>query len=469
MQPFAALVLLASVHLQDLSSEELYKKALPSIATLAVEKTDGTRAMGTAFLTIKDGLAMTAYHVLRGGKRAAVRFSDGQEFDVSGIVDADSKRDVVLIRVKVAGRPLLSLNLSEPPVGSKVYTLGAPQGMEFSVSDGLVSPPREVDGVRYVQCSCPVSPGNSGGPLLNGKGEVIGIISWQRTDSQNLNFAVPASYGAGLDPTLPTKTLSQWRGSSPSLFAEPIPAMAAFATEIWKIRRLAAESRLAYWDLNRIVTELSPVKVVIPAGVFRAQDDLRQAAKTLRKLEAPSEELAAACQAAAERYEQYADGFDICVDATTYAMQRRWDAYATSLWEKGAAKLFSSAPEPFADSKDTLLAAVPEAEKAQASPELRAYLGDPSKASSMPVTKLLGIELDPRTPSPVVLTVDKTQPAGKAGVKAGDKILSLDGQAVTGWNALEAYWASHAGQTVKVRVRRFTGKEATLSVTAPKA
>jgi hypothetical protein len=188
----------------NLTAEELYKKVLPSVMTIVVDKPKGG-SQGTAFLVSKDGLALTAWHVVKDGRRAVAKFSDGEEFEISGLVDKDEKRDLALVRVKVFGRPHLPLEGTDPAVGSKAYVVGAPRGMEFSISDGLISQIQIIDGMKQLQYTCPTSPGNSGGPVMNEKAQVVGVVSWGLRDSQNLNFAVPVSYALGLDTTLPTQ------------------------------------------------------------------------------------------------------------------------------------------------------------------------------------------------------------------------------------------------------------------------
>ena len=98
-----------------------------------------------------------------------------------------------------------TLNIANAPVGSRAYVIGAPKGYEFSVADGLISQMRKVDGMSQYQVSCPISGGNSGGPLVNGCVEVIGVTSWSKADAQNVNFAIPSSCLASLDPSLPPK------------------------------------------------------------------------------------------------------------------------------------------------------------------------------------------------------------------------------------------------------------------------
>lgn len=193
---------------EELKSEDIYKKALPSVVTLTVNNKEGI-ALGTAFFAIKEGIAVTAWHVVKGAKSITAKFANGEEFDVSGLIDKDEKRDVCLIRVKVIGTPLLDLIKDDPEIGSKSYIIGAPRGLDFSISDGLVNQVRTMNGVKYYQFSCAASPGNSGGPLINNNGKVLGVVSWQVIDGQNLNFAIPSSYVLGLDSSLPTQPWDQ--------------------------------------------------------------------------------------------------------------------------------------------------------------------------------------------------------------------------------------------------------------------
>lgn len=209
----AVLTFLGSTFAQQTAPETLYKNVVPSVITLRVEKKDGSSVVGSAFLITNSGIAGTAWHVVSGATHVAARFADGEQFEVSGLIDKDEKRDLALIRVKTFGRQEASVNPNEPQVGSKAYIIGAPLGLEFSITEGLVSQIQEISGTRQYQFSSPASPGNSGGPLLNDKGEVIGIVSWQVRDGQNLNFAIPSRYLLGLDKTLPT---TPWDAVTPT-------------------------------------------------------------------------------------------------------------------------------------------------------------------------------------------------------------------------------------------------------------
>ena len=191
----------------DLSAADIFKTTSSSIADLTVLNSDHTVDFGTAFLVLgSDGLAETALHVVQDGIAARATFEDGQEYDVLGLVDKDEENDIALIRIDETGRKPLPLGLLPPDVGSKAYVIGAPEGLDFSISDGLISQIRRLDSKSTVyQFSCPASPGNSGGPVMDSHGNVIGVVSFQFEDGQNLNFAIPSSYIVHLKSTAPTK------------------------------------------------------------------------------------------------------------------------------------------------------------------------------------------------------------------------------------------------------------------------
>jgi S1-C subfamily serine protease len=216
---------------QEFKPEALYKKAVPSVMTLKAGKKDGAVVLGSAFLITNSGIAATAWHVVNGATQVSARFSDGEEFEVSGLVDKDEKRDLALIRVKIFGRPELTVVGDDPQVGSRAYVIGAPLGLEFSISEGLLSQIQRIDNVKQYQFSSAASPGNSGGPLLNVAGQVIGVVSWQVKNGQNLNFAVPSSYLLGLDKTLPTLP---WDTVRPST----LPVAATTVTDLEKDKAL---------------------------------------------------------------------------------------------------------------------------------------------------------------------------------------------------------------------------------------
>jgi serine protease Do len=196
---------------QTLPPEQIYENSLPSILTLRVENRAGERYVGSAFLAVTQGVAVTAWHVIYDAVKVTAKFADGATCDVTGFIDYDETKDIALIRVDSKDRPLMTLAKGKPVIGSRAYVIGSPKGYEFSISDGLLSQVQKVDGFNQYQLSCPFSPGNSGGPILNSRAEVMGIAAWTRNGAQNVNFATPATEVSGLNPTKP---LVRWKETS---------------------------------------------------------------------------------------------------------------------------------------------------------------------------------------------------------------------------------------------------------------
>jgi len=205
--------------------ESVYKGAVRSVMTLEVETTTGQRTGGTAFLALRRGVAVTAWHVVSDARRIKARFSDGRETIVTRILDKDEERDLAVLELADSGsRPMLRIASDDPPVGSRVYLLGAPEGLEFSISEGIVNQIRRLDGTKLIQYSAATNPGNSGGPLLDAKGIVVGVCVGRFRDSQNLNFAVKAWYATQMNTATNGPRPTQ-AGSPPPPVNRPIPTV----------------------------------------------------------------------------------------------------------------------------------------------------------------------------------------------------------------------------------------------------
>ncbi|HEX2950083.1 MAG TPA: trypsin-like peptidase domain-containing protein [Armatimonadota bacterium] len=194
---FSILNISVTAFTQDVKPELIFQQSLPSVMTVITDT-----GSGTGFAALKDGVIITAWHVVDGAKKVTARFSNGEEFESQGLIDKDEQHDVAIFRIKKYGTPLLPFSKDDPPIGSTAYTIGAPLGLDFTFSNGIISQIKNLDGKKYFQFTCPASPGNSGGPLLNSKGEVLGLVDCGVIEGQNLNFAVPMTYVLALDPTL---------------------------------------------------------------------------------------------------------------------------------------------------------------------------------------------------------------------------------------------------------------------------
>jgi S1-C subfamily serine protease len=195
-----------------LTPEKLYQKVLPSVMSLEVENQGGERFVGSAVLARADDVALTTWHVVADARSVWAVFADGQRVKVIGCIDHDSGRDVALLKLE-RGLPHRQAVLcgDMQSIASRAYVIGAPKGYDFSISDGLISQIRSVDGFSQYQLSCPISPGNSGSPVFNQRGEVIGIAAWTKADAQNVNFAIPTQAFSRLMVSKPPLTWDQLR------------------------------------------------------------------------------------------------------------------------------------------------------------------------------------------------------------------------------------------------------------------
>jgi tetratricopeptide (TPR) repeat protein len=191
----------------------IIRRVEPSIVVILTYDQQGQiSGQGTGFFVSKEGDVITNHHVLQGAVRAEVRTINGKGYAVKSVLDDDKAGDLVRISVDLRGgtvRPL-PVSSSFPEVGERIFVIGTPLGLEKTVSDGIVSAVREIPGFgNVVQLTAPISQGSSGSPVINMKGEVIGVATFFIVAGQNLNFAVPADRILRLT-SRDGKPLSEW-------------------------------------------------------------------------------------------------------------------------------------------------------------------------------------------------------------------------------------------------------------------
>ena len=157
-----------------------------------------TRGQGSGFIVSPDGVILTNAHVVRDAKEVVVKLTDRREFTAK-VLGADPKTDVAVLKIEAKNLPTVTFGkTSDLRVGEWVLAIGSPFGFENTVTAGIVSAKGrslpDDSAVPFIQTDVPVNPGNSGGPLFNTRGEVIGINSqiYSRTGGyQGLSFAIP--------------------------------------------------------------------------------------------------------------------------------------------------------------------------------------------------------------------------------------------------------------------------------------
>jgi len=165
-------------------------------------------ALGSGFIIREDGHIVTNAHVVQGETQLTVtvyRKVDGafekKVYEKVKILAVNPFVDLALLQIDAAelGDTKLTKvylgNADDVKVGNSVFAVGAPQGLERTVSEGIVSTTnRENKGMVYIQTTAQVNPGNSGGPLFDRKGQVVGVVAWKLLFSEGLNFAIPINY-----------------------------------------------------------------------------------------------------------------------------------------------------------------------------------------------------------------------------------------------------------------------------------
>jgi len=159
---------------------------------------DGSGVYGSGVLVApSDGLVLTNYHVVEGMTEPRVTFDDGRTVTAK-VLEFDRELDLALLQVPPQkGAPPVWSDLAAIRPGDEVYAVGCPRRLAFTVSRGIVSfVNRLVEGTRYVQTDLPINDGNSGGPVVNERGELVGLMTFVYRRAQGLSFALPIHYAA---------------------------------------------------------------------------------------------------------------------------------------------------------------------------------------------------------------------------------------------------------------------------------
>lgn len=186
----AAFVAQDAISQDEAQAAKIYKSCSGSVLFLTVKSETGEILGQASGFVIQGGLIVTNEHVARKGN---VYIETGVAVIPTSQTQVDAFNDLALLRpgVELAVTPLAVIN-DVPSPGDSVFTIGNPAGLEKSISTGVVSNVREIEGRELIQITSPISPGSSGGPVLNERGEVVGVAVGVLRTGQNLNFAVPA-------------------------------------------------------------------------------------------------------------------------------------------------------------------------------------------------------------------------------------------------------------------------------------
>ena len=171
------------------------KRVFQSTVALETELANGGRhTLGSGFF-VSDGLIATNLHVVHRVHKCYARLvNQTSESLIEGYTHIDVEHDLIILKVTGLNAPVLQCSNSDASqVGDTVYVVGNPRGLSGTFSNGIISGIRPDPHGKVIQMTAPISPGSSGGPVLNCRGEVIGVSYASHRDGQNLNFAIPSN------------------------------------------------------------------------------------------------------------------------------------------------------------------------------------------------------------------------------------------------------------------------------------
>jgi hypothetical protein len=216
-------------------TEQLFDRVNDSVCTISAIATDGSYvSRGSGFVLRDSGLLVTNAHVVAGLENARAKCA-GRQLDIRRIVRFDRDVDLAIAEIGSVDVPglVLATDTNVRP-GSQIYVFGSPYGLEGTITPGLASGRRDIDGRSYIQISAPIGAGNSGGPVTDERGNVLGVAVASLEVDQNINFAIPAAAITGLpDVDMQTAELATERAgtnTAPTVEKPSLPVRPAVAT-----------------------------------------------------------------------------------------------------------------------------------------------------------------------------------------------------------------------------------------------
>jgi tetratricopeptide (TPR) repeat protein len=186
------ILLIASVA-QAKTASEVFEAVSPSIVVVHTFDAKGEILRLGSGVVLPGGMVATNYHVLKGADHFSVLYKR-KEYSAA-LYYSDADRDVCTLTISGLKVPTVILgDTTSLKVGSRVYAIGAPQGLELTLSEGIISSLRPAGGGNYLQFTAPISSGSSGGGLFSEEGKLIGLTTFYMTEGQQLNFAVPVEW-----------------------------------------------------------------------------------------------------------------------------------------------------------------------------------------------------------------------------------------------------------------------------------
>lgn len=294
--PVLAALFVAAAHLPaGLAEPSAVEKLAETVSKGVVTIKTGSGKSGSGFI-IDERTVVTNFHVVAGAEKAEVVFHDKSRVEVSGFCAVSPETDIVILNTKVpADKALSALKIAGelPRPGEAVYAFGAPLSLSGSISDGIVSAIRrgkEIEAaaqLRYkadsiwIQTTAPISPGNSGGPIVNAAGEVLGLATFFDKRGQNINFATSSrQISAMLDAFVffgrPDKKLAELPKAAPGAAGSGNPSATLEFWNAWA--RLRTKARVS----SKTTPKAKEAKIALHDRIGRAYTDFAAAVTSMK-------------------------------------------------------------------------------------------------------------------------------------------------------------------------------------------
>lgn len=232
------------------SMPDIVARIKPSVVSVFAYDSSGKGVKSGSGFCVAPNRIVTNKHVIENAVKIVIRGSDNN-YNVIKIESVDSTGDLALLRTEELDSQIKPLTIADyaPRVGEKILVLGNPKGLEGTVSDGIVSAFRNVPSIgKLVQITAPISHGSSGSPVINMKGEVIGVATLNLQDGQNLNFAISSE-----------RIISLWSSILAKTNNQPVSNSATYKNKRW---RLLTDEKVSY-DTETFTENLGLVTVWI--------------------------------------------------------------------------------------------------------------------------------------------------------------------------------------------------------------
>lgn len=180
----------------QITPQQIAQRSFKSTVLISInDKNQQPLGLGSGFV-LENNLIATNFHVIENSYGGFVKLVGSEkEYKIIGLIEKSEKYDLAIISVEGLFAPKLLLgDFTKVEIGESIYVIGNPSGLEGTFSQGIVSGIRTIENEKLLQITAPISPGSSGGPVMNNNGEVIGISVATLRDGQNLNFAIPIDY-----------------------------------------------------------------------------------------------------------------------------------------------------------------------------------------------------------------------------------------------------------------------------------